>query len=266
MPFPSPKIVGISVPVFADPVAQPIVTYGEELTSIKFLTKDDRWARVTFEHLDSIRVSRGEYDPYPNDWQPGDPLHWVSEVVSSPWLLERYKYEKTHYDQAYEWGGDAGEMLRDFTHYFFRFHDQFVEALSTGIWFETFDDGLEREELSATHPCRDLPRPNTPDLIQAYGMICEIWPSARPIDEILEDAKLCSQKLLQFALVLDSVSNSHWTLAVRVRRGKVQSSLRPNFGPVCATFDGVAGLENARPHVERWLQEVSERRKKMGKT
>lgn len=97
-------------------------------------------------------------------------------------------------------------------------------------------------------------------------MICEIWPSARPIDEILEDAKLCSQKLLQFALVLDSVPNIHWTLAVRVRHGKVQSSLKPSFGSVCATFDGVASLENARPHVEKWLQEVKERRKKMGKT
>src|SRR5688572_11460476 len=103
----SPKLFGIPVPVIADSVAGPTVTYGEvlpsgeELTSIRFLTRDGGWGRVTFEHLDSIRVSRGEFDPY-----PGDESYWVSEVVPSPWLLERYEYEKRHYGEAYEWTGD----------------------------------------------------------------------------------------------------------------------------------------------------------------
>ena len=148
---------GIPVPLIADPVAGPTVTYGAELTSIKFLTMDDGWARVTFDHLDSIRVSRGEFDPYPSDWKPGDQLHWVSEVVPSPWLQERYDYEKKHYAEAYEWIGDVDEMLRDFSHYVFRFHDQFVEALSSGIWFETFEHSIDEVELSATHPVHDLP-------------------------------------------------------------------------------------------------------------
>lgn len=266
-----PKMLGIPVPVIADPVAGPTVTYGEvlksdeALTSIKFLTEDDGWGRVTFEHLDSIRVSRGEYDPYPSDWKPGDQLHWVSEVVPSPWLLERYEYEKMHYGPAYEFNGDVDEMLRDFSHYVFRFHDQFVEALSSGIWLERLDESRDSEKVSATHPLRALPRPTKPDLIEAYGMVCEIWPNTRPMDQILEDAKLCSQKLLQFALVLDSVQDISWTLAVRVRHGKVRSSLRPSFGSVRANFEGVASLEHVRPHVESWLQEVMERRKRLGK-
>ena len=266
-----PKMLGIPVPLIADPVAGPTVTYGEvlesgeELTSIKFLTENDGWARVTFENLDSIRVSRGEYAPYPSDWKPGDPLHWVSEVVPSPWLQERYEYEKAHYGQAYEFSGDVDEMLRDFSHYVFSFHDQFVEALSSGIWLEPLDKSSDSETVSATHPLRALPRPTTPDLIEAYGMVCEIWPNTRPMNQILEDAKLCSQKLLQFALVLDGVPNISWTLAVRVRYGKVRSSLRPSIGPVRAIFEGVASLEHVRPHVESWLREVMERRKRMGK-
>ena len=264
-------MVGIPVPLIADPVAGPTVIYGEELesggtlTSIEFLTEDDGWARVTFERLDSIRVSRGEYDPYPRDWKRGDAIHWVSEVIPSPWLLERYEYEKQHYGQAYEFGGDVNEMLRDFSHYVFTFHDQFIEALSAGIWIERFDESSDSEKVSATHPLRDLRRPATPDLIEAYGMVCEVWPNTRPMDQILEDAKLCSQKLFQFALVLDMVQDVNWTLAVRVHHGKVRSSLRPSFGPVHATFDGVATLAHVRPHVESWLQEVMERRKRMGK-
>jgi hypothetical protein len=260
-----PRMFGIQVPVVADPVAAPTVTYGEELTFIEFLTIHAEWARVTFEHLDSICVSRGEYAPYPSDWQPGDQINWVSEVLPSPWLLERFEYEKTHYAQAYEFNGDVNEMLRDFAHYIFRFHDQFVEALSSGIWLERLHESSDSENVSATHPLRNLPRPIKPDLIEAYGMLCEIWPNPRPIDRILEDAKLCSQKLLQFALVLDSDPNISWTLAVRVRHGKVRSSLRPRIGPVRATFEGVARLEHVRPYVESWLQEVMERRKRMGR-
>ncbi len=134
---------GIRVPVMADPVAGPTVTYGEELpsgrelTSIKFLTDEDGWARVTFEHLDSIRVSRGEYEPYPSDWKPGDELHWVYEVAPSSWLLERYEYEKKHYGRAYE-GAERQRVSRyrdehfDSTSFSRRFEDARDEG---GEWF-----------------------------------------------------------------------------------------------------------------------------------
>lgn len=160
----APKMLGIPVPVIADPVAGPTVTYGEELTSIKFLTRDNGWARVTFDHLDSIRVSRGEFDPYPRDWKPGDQLHWVSEVVPSSWLQERLEYEKKHYGEAFKWTGDVDEMLRDFSHYGLRFHD--------------------RSRLATT---------NWSNLMEAHGMTCEFWPNTRPMDETLNDAHLCSQ-------------------------------------------------------------------------
>ena len=261
----SAKMIGIPVPVDTDLVSAPVVTYGGGPASIKFLTEDERWARVTFEKLDSIRVSRGEYDPYPRDRKPGHPFYWVSEVVPSAWLHERYEYEKSHYGQSYEWTGDVDEMLRDFSHYVFTFHDQFVEVLATGIWFETVDDEIDTEEASATHPLRNLPRPAEPQLLKAHGLACEIWPNTLPIDQLLEDAKLCSQKLLQFAPVLDGSARVSLTLSVRVRRGKAKSRLSPSIGRDLATFDGVAGLEDARPYVEKRLKEVKENRKRLGK-
>lgn len=257
--------MAIDVPVVADPVEAPTVTYSEGATSIKFLTQDDRWARVTFEKLDSIRICRGEYDPYPSERKGGHPIRWVSEVIPSPWLRERYEYEKRYYGQAYEWTGDVDGMLRDFSHYVFTFHDQFVEVIAAGIWFETFEESLDIEEPGATHPLRDLPRPAHPDVLNAHGIVCEVWPNTRPLDQILEDAKLCSQKLLQFALVLESAPRANCTLSVRVRHGKVKSSLSRRFGRDLATFDGVAGFENVRPYLEEWLAEVKENRKRLGK-
>src|SRR5262245_2418765 len=100
-----PKMRGIAVPVRADSVVSPTVTYGDGPASIQLMTHDERWARVSFEKLDSLRVSRGEYDPYPSDWQEGDPWRWVSIVAPSPWLRERYDYENRHYGEAYEFGG-----------------------------------------------------------------------------------------------------------------------------------------------------------------
>jgi hypothetical protein len=259
-----PKIRSISVPVQADPVESPIVTYGDGPTSINFVT-EEQWGRVTFEKLDSIRVSRGEYEPYPSDWKEGDPLHWVSVVAPSPWLRERYEYEKLHYGQAYEFTGDIEEMLRDFSHYVFSFHDQFVEVLCAGIWFETAKECIGNQELDSNHPFLDLPPSSNPDFFEAHGITCHIRRNARPLADIVRDAALCSQKLLQFAANLDGSAQVSWTLALRVREGRVRSYLTSYFGKVEESYGGIATLENVRPRVEEWLREVKERRKQMGK-
>lgn len=257
----------IRFPVPFDEIGWPRIVYEEVLKAINFLSEDIVWARITFHSLDSIRVSRGEYDPYPCDWERNAPVPWVYEVLPSPWLLERYEYEKKHYgDGAYEFSGDVDVMLRDFSHYVFTFKDFFIEALAAGICFETFgEEGFDSLEPSPGHPFMDLPRPTEPDSIKAHGIVCEIWPNTRPLPEILTDAELCAQKLLQFAPVLDGDAWPWYTLAVRVRHGKVKSSLTQSYGRVLATFDGVATLENAVPYIERRLKEISDRRKEMGK-
>ncbi|MDX2170416.1 MAG: hypothetical protein SF182_25315 [Deltaproteobacteria bacterium] len=254
---------GIAVPVLADPVEGPTVTYGVGPASINLMTRDERWARVTFDNLDSLRVSRGEHDPYPNDWQEGEPLHWVSIVAPSPWLRERYAYEKRHYGQAYQFGGDVDEMLRDFSHYLFRFHDQFVEVLCRGIWFEVADEPLGNRDPDSKHPLLDLPPSFVSESFEAHGIRCQVRRNPRPLGEIIKDAELCSQKLFQFAAELDGAANVTWTAAVRVRDGRVRSVLQSYFGKVERTFDGVATLEDTRPCVEEWLREVKDRRARM---
>jgi hypothetical protein len=251
--------------VEAHSVDGPIVTYGDGPASINFVTSDERWGRVTFEKLDAIRVSRGEHGPYPDDWKEGDPLHWVSIVERSPWLRERYEYENLHYGRAYEFTGDVDEMLRDFSHYVFHFHDQFVEALCAGIWFETAEERIGNREPDSSHPLVDLPPSPGSEPFEAHGITCYVRRNARPIDDIVKDATLCSQNLLQFAADLDDSSSVCWTLALRVREGHVRSYLKSYFGKVEETYDRIATLEDVRPRVEAWLREVKERRDAMGK-
>jgi hypothetical protein len=259
-----PKMRGIAVPILADLVEKPIVTYGAGPTSINFMTQDERWGRVTFEKLDSLRVSRGEYEPYPMDWNGGRRVHWVSVVSPSSWLRERYEYERRCYGQAYEFSGDVDEMLRDFSHYVFSFHDQFVEVLCAGIWFELADVCIGDRELGPNHPLLDLP-PSDADSFEAHGITCQIRCNPKPLDELMENAMLCSQKLLQFAAHLDGSACVNWTLDFRVRDEGVQSYLKSHFGKVEKTFEGIAALEDVRSHVEEWLRQVRERRKQMGK-
>ena len=137
MPKSKQLAYGLEVPLSADAVDAPIVQYGGGITAIHFTTDDGRWGRVTFEELDSIKVSRGEYETYPPAPGEENSFHWVTTISNSMWLQERYEYEKRYYGSAYNFSGNVDEMLTDFSHYVFNFHDQFVEVLSAGIWFES---------------------------------------------------------------------------------------------------------------------------------
>ena len=258
-----PLARGLEVPVEADSVAGPIVIYGKGPTSINFFTDDARWGRVTFEKLDSIRVSRGEDEPYSRS--EGEPHSWVSTVDNSPWLLERYEYEKRYYGNAYEFGGDVDEMLRDFSHYVFDFHDQFVEVISAGIWFETDDEYIGSKEPDSDHPLRDLPESSISHRFEAYGIKCQVRRNPRLLDEIVRNATYCSQNLMPFAAELDGLSSVHWTVSLRVSNGQIRGYLKSYFGKVERQYDGVPTLIEVQLRIEEWLQEVSERRRKMGK-
>ena len=255
----------LEVPLTADSVDSPIVNYGGGLTSINFLTKDERWGRVTFEKLDSIKVSRGEYEPYPA--APGEEksFSWVSTVSNSKWLKERYEYEKRYYGTAYNFGGNVEEMLTDFSHYVFRFHDQFVEVLCDGIWFESADAPLGNLKPDSNHPLLKLPESTISERFEAHGITCQVRRNPHSIDELKRNAKFCSQTILEVATELDGCSSVNWTLSLRVRDGILRSSLRSYFGEAVQQFDSIPSLTDIRPHINAWLAEVHERRKKMGK-
>src|SRR3990172_10528844 len=139
---------GIQVPLRADPVASPEVRYAcgpDQFTMLAFLEDEpDNWGRVTFEGFDAIRCCRGEHLPYESDWTGNDYSRypWVFEVDQSSWLRERHAYELRHYQTP---------LLEEYVHYLFKFHDEYVELIAMGIWFEK----LRYDQMSQTavdHP------------------------------------------------------------------------------------------------------------------
>ncbi len=255
---------GFDVQVEADSVLSPTVVYGEPMTAIYFEDENEKNCRITFERLDSIRVCRGEYCPYDDDWKENAPNYWVSKVENSSWLNERHQYEARHYKNAYGFGGDVDEMLSEFSHYLFSFHDQYVEVLAAGIWIEESEEPLDSAELSAGHPFLPLSHDQT-EIITAHGLKCHIWKNPADIGRLTKNAKFCSQTLMEFAPELDGSITTSIHLYLRYRNGELCSVLTQGFGGEIAFFREVAGVDSVRPYIEKWLGEVSERRREMGK-
>jgi hypothetical protein len=256
----------LEVPLNADSVDSPIVNYGGNLTCINFTTQDGRWGRVTFERLDSIKVSRGEYEPFPPAPGQEDAFHWVNTISNSSWLKERYQYEKKHYENCYNFGGSVEEMLTDFSHYLFSFHDQFVEAIAAGIWFESGDSMLGQGDLKPDHPLRGLRHITSSERLDAYGITCQVRRNPLSDDELERRARLCSQTVIEVAAELDGrIGGTSWSLTRRVRNGVGNSHLRDYFGNPVAAYSHIPTLSEVRPVIDKWLAEVRERRRQMGK-
>jgi hypothetical protein len=255
----------LAVPVEADSVDPPIVQYGGGTTAVHFITSDARWGRLTFERLDSLRVSRGEYDPYRHARDDSSGWNWAKTISPSAWLQERYAYEKKSYGAAYNFGGNVDEMLDEYSHYVFSFHDEIVEAIAAGIWFEVDDELLGERDLAPDHPARGLAEFAPAEQFVAHGITCHVRVSPYSQAELDHRAELWSQSIFEFAAELDGeVGSTHWTLTYRRNRGIAKSYLRSYFGNPVATYDGVPELAIIRPRVEQWLREVRERRHKKG--
>jgi hypothetical protein len=255
----------LEVPLAANSVDSPIVQYGGALTAVHFTTEDGRWGRITFERLDSIKVSRGEYEPFlpiPNE---PDGFHWVKTISNSSWLRERYEYEKVHYGSAYNFGGNVDEMLDEFSHYVFSFHDQFVEVIAAGIWFESADTMLGDRVLDSPHPLSGLANVDPVERFKASGIVCFVRRNPLPLDEIERAASLCSQVVLEVGAELDGRSSTSWSLTRRVRNGIGKTFLRDYFGNPVEAYDRIPSLSEIRPRIEQWLAAVRERRRQMGK-
>lgn len=268
MPSPTPIAHPLPAPITANSVDWPIVEYGGRLNALRFPLDDSEdenlgWGRITFEKFDALRVCRGEYMPYETDWKSSDPHAWIWRVADSPWLLERYAYEKKHYGRSYGWGGDVDEMLREFSHYLFRFHDQFVEVLCDGLWFETSPKDLGNRPPGPDHPSQNLPRSTIIDRFTAHGVTCQVRRNPRSQESLLADAAFGSQKLYQFKAELEGSSHPDWTVSLRVRSGKPQVTLQSYFGNAEERFTTIPDISVVQPRIERWLYEVSERRKNM---
>lgn len=262
-PLPAPQARPFEHPFRPDSIDSPTVLYGEGPVVILYpAAEGGQWVRVTFEGFDSLRVCRGEYVPY--EELPGK-YSAVYLVENSAWLRERYAYEAAHYRGSYEFGGDVDTMLTDFQHYLFKFHDQYVEVLARGVWFEA---SPQRFELGATperHPLADLPESCTTERFTVEGITCQVRTDPRPMEELVKAARYCSQPLFHFALELEGRHTVSMSMVLRERRGELRSYCRGYFGNATASVSGIATLEQARSWVDPYIREVRERRRKMGK-
>jgi hypothetical protein len=251
---------GIVIPVIADSVLSPDVFYGDSLTGIYFQTQDDQYGRITFESLDALKICRGEYLPYPDNWNEGQQFTWVYKVENSNWQKERYNYEKQNYGSSYEFGGNVEEMQTDFNHYLFKFHDEFIEVIAKGFWFEQDTVSLFKRGFQDGHPFLDLPDSNAEKFV-AHSLTCQIRRNQKATEELMSNAEFCSQKLIQFALELEGKTSINNTLVLSYKNGRLISSLRGNFQKEIVEFDGIAELNDVKPYIEKYMKDVFERRK-----
>lgn len=255
---------GIVIPVLSDYVLTPDVYYGDGITGIYFQTSDDQFGRITFDTLDAIKICRGENLPFEDDWETGQEVTWVYKVENSNWLRERFTYENENYGSSYEFGGDVYEMLTDFSHYVFRFHDQFVEVIARGFWFEKNTDSLFKSELTNGHPFLPLPEINI-KIFEIAGIKCKAIFNPVDTDKLIQDTKYCPQKLIEFSLEFERKYSVSQTLIIMQRSGRLVSELRQFIGRPEFRKEGVATFEEVKPVVDKFIKEVAERRKQMRK-
>ena len=242
-----------------DSVAQPDVIFTETGARIDYYRRDGGWARVVFERWDSLRVCRGEWPPYP---QADDEVRSGIDIVRpSTWLAERHGYEAKHYRNNYDFDNDVDEMLREFEHYLFHFHDVFVEVIAGGLHFDLTDGAPAANGSLTTRPgWLVLPESATRECWQCSGIACHVRVDPRPHDEIREAARFCSQRVVDLALELDGHPSVSHGLTVRTRDGVTRSRWRGYFGAVEQTFEGIPPLDAIRPLVEAYAATVRQAR------
>jgi hypothetical protein len=246
-----------------DVVGCPEVHYGENGAFLDYLRQDEGWARVVFDRFDSLRICRGEHAPYPST----TPEHYFmfGYVRPSSWVQERFAYENAHYGKSYEFGSDVGEMLHEFEHYVFMFHDQFVEVVAGGVHFDASDSQHVGTELFQRPAWAKLSESSTIRRWDCSGLVFQVRSEERDEADIIEASVLCDQSIYQFALEFEGRASVGHALHVRTRDGVTRSRLRGYFGNTQREFEGVPSLDELRPFFEEHAAEVRARRVAMGK-
>jgi len=268
----SPIAHPLTVPIQADSVLSPRLAYGH----LPMFPEDEDYppnaiyfplphneggfGRVTFEGLDAVRGSRGEHLPYPRAellTAPATYGDWVYEVSDSPWLAERHAYENHHYQTP---------LLDTHQHYLLSFHDEFVEAIAQGIWFDKPDPDRPLAPVPA-HPLALLDQGEPAETRRSpSGISWELRRCGKDKATLLQDSRLCSQRLYQFSLVLDGESRESASVWLRTSRGRTYSRMTRDWVGELVRHDGLAAAEDFLDEWERYVHEVAGRRRSMGKS
>lgn len=230
------------------PVDAPEIRYGAHGVFLDYRSRDDSgWVRVVFNRWDSIRVSRGEYPPYHDS---GGHPSALAIVRPSSWLRERHSYESRHYGSSYGFGADVNEMLTEFEHYVFFFHDEFVEVIAGGVHFDTSVAPASGNTLHSRPGWAPLPDSAHEERWQFSGISYRVRSSLADRAQIVEASQLCDQVLVDLAPELDGRALLTHSLRVRTRDGRTVSRWRDPFGRVERTFKGVPEIDELRPLIE----------------
>jgi len=255
---------GLQTPLRADSVDSPEIRYNvgsEQVTCIVFALDDDssHVGRITFEGFDAIRCCRGEYMPYPDDWKETSTARypWVWEIDGSEWLQERHRYEFGFYKTP---------LLEEYVHYMFSFHDEYVELIAKGIWFER----LDQDQVNAApvdHPLATLQQCLPSENFVVDGVECAVRHNPIATSELIERSKLCSQTVFQYFMTLDGVTHPSYAARLRTIRGKSAMRLQGGlFYPDLLAGEGIGLEATYRLNFSRYVSEVAERRRQMGKS
>lgn len=262
------RAVPVAVPLRADPVLPPRLTYGRLPLSadegdiglpgaiyFPLADQDGGLGRVTFEGLDAIRGARGELHPY-EVTATDIGASWVYEVTDSLWLAERHDYEMRHYQTP---------LVSSYDHYLFTFHDEFIEAIAKGIWLDqpTAGHPMRRPEQ---HPLAEFPLSLAAEShVSRSGIHWELRRNPRSAEDLVRASTLCSQRLYQFNAILDGQSAPGAGVFLRTRRGKTRSQMTRTWVGVVAERDGFADAGEFFAPWEEHLADVAQRRRAMGK-
>ncbi|MEV0722599.1 hypothetical protein AB0I37_07455 [Micromonospora purpureochromogenes] len=262
------EATALVAPLKADSVASPRLVYGGlEINAMDGadlpypalyfdVAESHDLGRVTFEGLDAVRGSRGEYLPYEvNRYEPDD---WVYVLNGSSWLRGRHEYELRHYSTP---------LLDTNRHYMFVFHDEFVEAIAEGIWFDIADRDNPFAPPTA-HPLAALTFDAPAERFTSVdGLIWELRRSPRTDSDLIHGSQYCSQRLFQFNLVLDGISAESASIWIRTINGKVMSRFSHCWSGDLADgpLEGFAQPNEFTVQWQTYLSGVADRRRRAGK-
>lgn len=247
------SLKAIKVPIIADYVLSPIVIYNDDFTSINIETEDEQYGRITFQNLDAIKMCRGEMPPY-EDEEEFEMGTWVYKVENSLWLQERYTYEKKHYENNYEWGNSVEEMLTDYSHYFFRFHDEFVEAIAKGFWYEKGTESFVGKPLSKNHPF--LPFENDfSDTLQFSTKEFYLKFNIKSKEELINDSTYYRQKLIEIWSVYSDEYFNDGNFCIKQIDHEIITFYQPTFGRAEIIKKGWSTIEELKIYLKQKYHE-----------
>ncbi len=177
--------------------------------------------------------------PYFYNWKNYKRGTWIFKVCNSPLLIERFEYEQKHYGKAYEFGGNVQEMLTDFTHYVFSFHDEFIEVIARGFWFEESDKSLLHKKLMQGHPSLPLPNKKVQYLTLANKRYKIVF-NPLPLETLIENTHYHEQKIFEISRAFEGKYSVDKTLVIMRRKDKLMSILRGFFGRSYFEKKGIA--------------------------